>query len=157
MRIPWKRRPPSAIEEILRENRPEPRAEFTQVLLTRLALPRARGVHGSPVGMRAAAAAIAISALALVGAAIAAGGPGAATRSLGGFVDVSHLTQTSHQDKDGWGDPRWPGSWETSIPVCHKTGSTWVILHLSASETSADLLHNPHDYIASPNHPFPPH
>jgi hypothetical protein len=156
MRMPWHTQRPDPIEALLRENRPEPRPEFAQVVLARLALRPRAGDRVGRAGTRVAAAA-AVTALALVAATVAAGGVGHAPHALISFVDVGKYVDGHHKHQHDWGNPGWPGNWENSIPVCDKQGGQWVLLHLVPKTAFATLLANKHDFIASPNLPCPPH
>jgi hypothetical protein len=158
MRAPWKRQKPSPIEELLRENRPEPRAEFTTRLLERLASGRRAGLRRPSLAPGRAFAAIALTALALVGATVAAGGPINASSGLVGFVDVGHHGNGGEPGKPPWGDPGKPGNWQYTVPICHKKGhDDWELRHLSPIQAIFDLIHNPYDFIVFPWLHCPPY
>lgn len=156
MRMPWHRQRHDPIEAMLRENRPQPRPEFTQVLLARLALRRRQGLRARPVTARAFGA-VAVTIFALVGATIAAGGPVDASHGLVGFANVGkHFKGVKDDEEHNWGDPGWPGNWENSIPICHKQEGGWVLLHLVPKTAFVDFFGSKHDFIAGPNWPCPP-
>ncbi len=155
MRRPWKNDEPSPIEEILRENRPEPRDEFSAELLERLESfrPRRRRLSGPAPGR--ALAAVALTVVALVGATVAAGGPSQASHSLVGFVNVGDHTKNHPGDPGQWGG--WPGNWQYSIPICHKRRHDgWILLNLPPFNAILDLIVFRPDFIVTPNRPCPP-
>jgi hypothetical protein len=82
----WKHQPHERVEELLRANRPEPDRELIEATVARVRASsprRSLGVGRMPGRF---AAAVAISALALVAATAAAGGVGNASHGVKGFV-----------------------------------------------------------------------
>ena len=161
--MPWRHSSPSPIEEVLRENRPEPRPEFAAEFRERFDVGRKQRFRVPSLAPGRAFAVAALTLAAFVGATVAAGGPTQASKGLVGFVDVGNNTGKPDGGGNGDGDhhPGWPGNWEYTIPICHKKKNgnhyEWQLLSLSPHDAFVDLNSNHDDYIVTPWRPFPPH
>ena len=163
MRLPWRRQQPSPVEEILRENRPEPRPAFTAELLSLLDDGRRRRLPIPQLSAGRAFAAVSLSLVALVGATVAAGGPSSATHGLVGFVNVGNKSGGGDpgKDKDHHHHGNWGGDWQYTVPICHKKNyddhHKWEVKFVKRSDVRDWLHANPWDFIITPWHHCPPY
>jgi hypothetical protein len=144
-----KQRGEEEIERFLRANRVQPSNEFVASMLERIES-KGQSLRSQRFARRIAVA-TAVTALAAT-AGIAAGAVHVAGTSISNLSHVGaagiHGSNADNKVRGGGGN--WSGNSETSIPVCHHTGSRtnpWVELFLPPDGAANHLKHHPLDYI----------
>jgi hypothetical protein len=158
MRAFWKPRHEDGIEQLLRANRAEPRAEFVASVLDRVGAQQRR-FRPQRLGRRILVA-TAVTAL-VAGAGVAAGATHVAGTSISNLVHVANGNSNQSgqgnanaQDEDNQNSA---GDQQYTVEICHHTHSAtnpWVDLFLSPQGAANHLKHHPLDYaVGAPGNP----